>query len=1124
MTMSEARFAEKPEARFAELAIRGHPVQVTAETPPASRDTASVTTKPARRKGSDELVLARSGRMHAWLRKRNGVSVEVGVVLPDRLPGGEVEAVRAWAARTAAPTPGIGRRRRASGLVVLNQHRFLDDRFYRIGYARLGRVIGFDIPPTLSPLAAHVEAGTGGSSGAVLLGMLGRTRTLPSRRKRWRSYAGRPPVSIEDRGEVGHRIVFTSTAPAKAAYDVDGSQWKGRFDDCATLTYVVTGEALDLGDTCRAAGVLVPEPTVGEVGIVAEAADALARVVTIDRLHSALLVKLHQHKGLGEIEPSWLMSPAGLATAYLKAAGIGRAPEVEPYWSGVAASAFYAGRLEARVVHCETPVVSIDGAQMYPNVAEKLGLVRYQAAERLVAEEGDPEEFAEFLSSPGLFERLCDSDQWDRRGLTFVEIEAEDDVVIHRGFLRDGSAVPMTTTAPLTYDGTLWWPWCDAAADKLATGPVPKVRRIIRFRPEGCQATTAVPLPGGAGFLDFREGAPNPYLTLMRLRRTHEAAGDQAAAGSLKRLNNSLAYGLTARLDQHPGRHFVDVWHGREDPLRTEAPIESLGPHTCWPLAATETAGARLLLCMVEHQAETILRERHCVESMAGVLVAADTDGVHLLATQEGGLVDLGDMPAWALSFAEVQEIVNAFAWAAPPGERSLFKVEHDGLGEQVFGHYVQSKRYALYRRGPTGEVELLKCSEHIIGGSVLDPSGNGEARGPTGARAWIEDIWRYLIDPEHHPLPAWGDRRAVCDLVVSNAEVSKRFGGFEQVQPWTRWIVPVTRNLLGTPSVVAPFDDCPESWDEARWQDPKSGRRLSLGRWADLESGGGSGAVIAMSVSELVADYGRGKPDPRYVPLVGSPRFPRGILVPVPTVSAPAATTIIGKEAGKYAAALAGEIETSDARMVHRYGQVSDSWGLVVQAFGFLPQAEIATEARVSTSQLRELAHERSRPRSSTAERVTRAVVRRAVQELHGWGQRDKELLLPGERSLPVLVAFVTEAQARQNVRCAAGNECRHAIDGLGAVLDKRHRRWCGPSCKEVVRRRGRGIPGRRTNEDRLRPSRRQRHRLPTASDVDPGALAGLRSCPHCGCIFAGAAGKDGHCDCGHDFEVVAT
>jgi uncharacterized protein (DUF983 family) len=47
----------------------------------------------------------------------------------------------------------------------------------------------------------------------------------------------------------------------------------------------------------------------------------------------------------------------------------------------------------------------------------------------------------------------------------------------------------------------------------------------------------------------------------------------------------------------------------------------------------------------------------------------------------------------------------------------------------------------------------------------------------------------------------------------------------------------------------------------------------------------------------------------------------------------------------------------------------------------------------------------------------------------------------------------------------------------------------------------------------------------LPDAHDVDPDtpSLKELRSCPHCGRIFAGSAGMNGHCSgCGLDFEVA--
>ena len=94
---------------------------------------------------------------------------------------------------------------------------------------------------------------------------------------------------------------------------------------------------------------------------------------------------------------------------------------------------------------------------------------------------------------------------------------------------------------------------------------------------------------------------------------------------------------------------------------------------------------------------------------------------------------------------------------------------------------------------------------------------------------------------------------------------------------------------------------------------------------------------------------------------------------------------------------------------------------------------------------------------------------------------------------------------------RCAAGVECRYAQDGLGAMLDRSRRRWCGPACKKVAFRRARGIPARRRRAGALAnraaspPSSANGSGVPVVKGLDARAFADEPSCPTCGSIFIG-------------------
>jgi hypothetical protein len=113
-----------------------------------------------------------------------------------------------------------------------------------------------------------------------------------------------------------------------------------------------------------------------------------------------------------------------------------------------------------------------------------------------------------------------------------------------------------------------------------------------------------------------------------------------------------------------------------------------------------------------------------------------------------------------------------------------------------------------------------------------------------------------------------------------------------------------------------------------------------------------------------------------------------------------------------------------------------------------------------------------------------------------------------PSEPTLRRLREAVVDLES---IRCSAGTECRHAEDGLGAVLDRTRRRWCGRPCKEVARRRARGIPARRRRPDALgnraaSPQRSSKSSgIPVFKGLGARAFAGQPSCPVCGSIFIG-------------------
>ena len=127
----------------------------------------------------------------------------------------------------------------------------------------------------------------------------------------------------------------------------------------------------------------------------------------------------------------------------------------------------------------------------------------------------------------------------------------------------------------------------------------------------------------------------------------------------LKITANAGGYGIYAecnRQDLPKGqRADVTVYSYEDEPFTTRVTApEDPGRFFCPPLAAVITAGARLMLAMLER----------CVTDVGGAWAFADTDSMAIVATEHGGLVpcpggphrdDQGRECVRALSFDQVE-------------------------------------------------------------------------------------------------------------------------------------------------------------------------------------------------------------------------------------------------------------------------------------------------------------------------------------------------------------------------------------------------------------------------------------------------------------------------------------
>jgi hypothetical protein len=268
---------------------------------------------------------------------------------------------------------------------------------------------------------------------------------------------------------------------------------------------------------------------------------------------------------------------------------------------------------------------------------------------------------------------------WSRFGVTLVEV------------VPDGEPWPVELEDPQRPDGRmevvptysphrpLHFAWPDVVAAAVRAGRPPHIVRATRYVPLGRQSGIRRRLPVLPGLvLDSDE---DPVLGLVRRRDKATADDDVTLAADLRVVTSSLVSGILSRADEvrhRRGRQWVNG--------------ERPGPWSCFPIAASVTAGARLLLAILDR----------LVTDRGGTVAYRDIDSSLIPATPEGDALALADgSKVRALSWPEVDSILAAFAPFSPAPWWPVWSVERgtveDPLQAIVFG----PKRHVEFVEGP---------------------------------------------------------------------------------------------------------------------------------------------------------------------------------------------------------------------------------------------------------------------------------------------------------------------------------------------------------------------------------------------------------------------------------------
>jgi hypothetical protein len=764
------------------------------------------------------------------------VLIEEGIFTGDDLRPHEWQRIRDYAATTQQDTVDA-----CEPLVLHSRESFLKDIFVRVAYKARGVVVGFNLPFDLSRLAVHVGKARGRFNGGFSFSYL----TYTDERGTARVDRFHPRIRIK---RPDSKKAFMEFALPDRGYNPrmrwanrQRRQWRGRFLDLRTLAFALTDRSHTLDSACVAFGVPIGKQGVDGHGAVTRAYLDYARndVRITAMLYHRIMDEYRRHPI--DLPPDKAYSPASIGKAYLWRMGIQR-PRLGvdkdtrltvQQVLGASMESYFGGRAECRVRNVPVPVVYTDYRSMYPTVNTLMGLWGYLTAEAVTVADAtrDTQAFLDALTLDDLF----NPETW-RRLPVLVELVPDRDTLPVRTKYDDARQNYNIGVNELCYPGALWYTLADCIASKLLTGKTPRVRRAIRFIPEGRQRRLRPVKVRGDVKVNPRHD--DFFRELIRARGAVRAdpsspeAEREALQRFLKTLASSTSYGIFVELNRQEDERDTVTVYGREQFTCTVEHPEEPGGFYFPPLATLITGAARLMLAT----AEAAIRER------GGVYAFMDTDSVAIVASEHGGLIPCpggdeklpdGREAIRALSWADVDQLRERFSALNPYGDASgILEIEDINFTEdveqrQLWCYAVAAKRYALFTRDGDS-VSVQKGTEHGLG-AYLSPINPHSQQ---SVRDWIRTAWEWLIRGalglQCDRLPEWANTQATTRISISTPTLHECFQRWNEGKPYAEQVKPfnflhhaaldpVHGRPLGWPKDV-PFNLVAPYGERTRW------------------------------------------------------------------------------------------------------------------------------------------------------------------------------------------------------------------------------------------------------------------------------------------------------------------
>jgi hypothetical protein len=643
-----------------------------------------------------------------------------------------------------------------------------------------------------------------------------------------------------------------------------GKPFRGRFLDVVGPAAALDGEDTGMLSEHLAAFGLPPldVPAAVEVG-----PDAAAHLLDVAQAVHGLALRLDEEAGrwlatredrrdgIARLSLPRLASPGTLATRILDRSGL--TPPLAKFaipndralraWSAHQHGGWATSDIRGAIV----PALDCDARSSHPAAWSLLGCFDILRASGLreVDARADVVDVLRACAA-GDFRPLLDPETYRRLGLTRVLVRFRGEswpVMVDPG---EGKA-PHLRVGPASSESSRWVPWPWAVSAALLSGRVPDVRRALRLEPVG-EPEAGRPIPLFDDLVVPAGVDPVPYLVRMRteaksrIRAGNPGADDARLAVLLRVVVNALAFGNFARIDDYSGSL---------QPARWSWP----------PIAATVPAVSAMWLAMGERW----------VRDQGGAVINRDTDGVAILASPDGGELDLPDGGhARVLRYGDVEAWLSTFDKLDPFGDGGRFFGIDKGKPDAPLHMLVLgTKRYIEVFPDGSGGFRRDDFTEHAIGGNAVPPpsapgknvDGRWDWAAPGADRAirqaqgeddhgmWSpdwqgddDDLWpalrrrtavsRDALIPHRRRV---GRGRETVPAAVPAALGLHPFGPYVQAKVDGLQVQPHADQR--PPVALDPGTDCKE-WPALCWHDPTTGRQVNV------TTGAGDGQVVVLA------------------------------------------------------------------------------------------------------------------------------------------------------------------------------------------------------------------------------------------------------------------------------------